>query len=644
MEQIYWASKPIEDIAAEIEEKFDRYQDHLEASGYANRIKTVYDTFYGITKKGNLSIERDDQDVALMRVNHFKSLIRRLHILVTENKLAFTPRSKNSDTKSSIEADFAKGIVEYYNQEKGMNAVLSESVLGALLMLEYFIHAPWDFNDGYELTANEGQVIKTGDQIFRSLSVFDLAKSTASKKTDWYIVREKVNKYNLASQFPQFETEILSNSIERSNTELISFIDSDDDEDYIHKYILYHARSPILPQGRRTEIAASQVLSDGGLRYSKIPVFRISAGDMLQTIFADSPTVELVSLQEAIDAIFSGVITNNLNNNLQMIWSPDPNMVVKTLSDGQKMVTSAQEPKALNLTGSSPENIKIIEMLIQNQQLLSGVNDVARGNPSSNLKSGTSLALVLSQAIQYVSELQKSYAEIAGDIGSCLIDNVKIFQPEELTAYIVGENKKGQLKKFKADDIMDVERVTVELGNPLTQTYAGRQEMMQNWMQYGIIKDPKQIVSFLTTGNVDAEIENRFSDAILIKSENEMLRKGEIPTVIMTDRHAEHINDHVVVYSDPLVRESPELMQSALNHIMEHLTSMREVPPDLAAVLSGQPLPQMPMPSDQGQRNMPTVEGARMPSLPAETPPQEAENYQEDLQTIPSEQPQELPI
>jgi hypothetical protein len=206
-----------------------------------------------------------------------------------------------------------------------------------------------------------------------------------------------------------------------------------------------------------------------------------------------------------------------------------------------------------------------------------------------------------------------------------------------MTAYIVGESKKGQIKKFKAADIMDVERVTVELGNPLTQSLAGRRELLADIMQMGVVTDPKRIISFLNTGNLDQTIEDDFSDALLITSENEMMRRGETPVIMLTDLHAEHIVKHNKLFSDPIEREDPALAEVALAHMMDHVNLMKQVPPDLAAILSGQPLPPPVPPGNEPNPN-PTIDTARMPNVPQGTPPEMADPYQEQMDAMPQEQ------
>lgn len=637
----YWASAPIEEIAEKVQSKFDEYRQHLKSSGYGSRIRKVYEAFYGFNSDGTLEVSRNKEQIARINVNHLKSLIKRLHILVTENKLAFQPRAKSSDTKSQIESDLAKGIVEYYGDEKNMHSVLSRSVLGCLIQLEQHVHCPWDMAEGYELTANENQIIKTGDQIFEILSPFDVAYNTASEASPWKIVRVKVNKYDTAILHPEFSDEILASSLEKEveglhsggSNSLGSDV-SDDSQDFTYKLILYHARTPSVQRGRKVEIVAGQVLSDGDLVYDKIPCFKITAGDILGTNFGDSPAIELLPLQEALNAIFSATLTNNLNNSLQLIWSADPNLVTRMLSDGQTLVTSASPPQALNLTGSAAENFKMIDLLQNNQQLLSAVNDTARGNPNSTVKTSGGQALMIAQAIQYVSDLQQNYARLASDVASCLVSNIQIFATETMTAYITGVTKKGQIKKFKSEDIMQVERITCDLGSPLTQSLAGRHELVAAWTQMGMLKDPKAVVSFLSSGNLDQGTENEFSDAILIRDENEQIRKGIKPIVVITDNHPGHIISHKSVYSDPAVRNDPAIMAVALEHLQEHIDAERSVPPDLKAILSGQPLPPIDMPAPQDQQ--PQINGVNLPNVPNGTPPQVAQNYDQVMNSAPT--------
>ena len=634
-ENKYWAQAEIAEIAAKIEEKYEEYKQWMTTTGYSDRIQASYNRFYGFDNEGTLRITRDDNEVAQISVNHFKSLLKRLHVLCTENKVAYQPRAKSSDTKSQVESDLAKGIVEYYSDEKQMSATLSEAVLTALIMLESWVHCEWSLSEGYELTTDGQQIIKTGDQTFKAYSPFDVARSTTDISSPWVILRQKVNKYDEATLHPEFEAEILASSVAYDITDLnYQSTQTNQDDDYTYKYILYHARTPAMPYGRHTEIIANQVVADDQLKYEKLPLFNLKAGSVLSTSFADSPSIDLLPLQEALNAILSGTLTNNLNNTVQLIYSADPNLVTRKLSDGQTLVTSTTPPQALNLTGSSAENYKMIDLLVQHQQLLSGVNDIARGAGNPSVKTSGGQALYIATALQFISDLQKNYAALASEVATCLVSNIQKFASEEMTAYITGSSKKGQIKKFKAQDLMDIERISVDLGNPLTQSLAGRRELLTDMMQMGAVKDPRVIISFLATGNLDQATEDEFSDALLIRDENEQIKRGEKPQALIFDNHSEHIVNHKKVFSSPEARNNPQLLENGLAHIQSHIDLMKQVPPELAAALSGQPLPPpKPMPAAppvQGQ-----VQGQNMPNIPQQAPEQTQQAYQQMEQAAP---------
>jgi hypothetical protein len=634
---VYWAARPIEEIAAAIEEQFETYKKWGRDTGYFDRVVSAYRAFYGFDTQGTLRIERNEDDVAIMKVNQLKALIRRIHIMVTENKLAYQPRAKSTDAKSQLEADLAKGITEYYGAEKHMHRTLSDGVLGALIQLEYWVHAPWSLAAGYELTADGQQVIKSGDQAFETYGPLDVAKATATATSPWKIIRQKVNKFDEAALHPEFATEILASSIEPDPQDLglvqraNQVQSADADDDHVHKFILYHDRTPAMPQGRRVEIIAGQVLSDGELKYVRTPLFRISAGDVLGQAFGDSPTISLLPLQAAMDALFSAIITNNLNNSNQLIHSADPNLTTRRLGDGQTLVTSASPPVGLNLTNSGGESYKVIDLLVNHQRLLSGVNDTVVGAPGQEVKTAGGQALMLAQAISFVSDLAQSYAQLGSDVASALISNIQQFQTEEMTAYIVGESRAGEIKKFKATDIMQVDRIVCDPANPLIDTLTGRDQQVQQWIQLGIQVTPQQLIEFYRTGNIDSATEDDFSESIRIRECCELIRKGQKPSALITDNHQKIILGVKGVMTSEEARSDPNVLNAFIAFVTEHLDLMRSMPPDLAAILNGQPLPPA-MPGPPGAPPQPQVGGVDVPNLPEGTPPQTAANYQQGVE------------
>lgn len=640
--ETYWATADLDTIGDEIREKFNTYQEWMNTSGYAERLRMNYNRYYGLDAKGSLALEKtDDGSITRISVNHHRNLLQHIHILVTQAKIAFISRARNSDYKSQVQTTLSNGILDYYSDEKNMSATFSKSVEGCLVWAEAFIECPWNMSVGEEIRPDEqGRVIRTGDQEFYVRSPFDVARdAAASEGSPWFIIRKRVNKWELAADHPQFAEEIIRTTSDESShydfKNASSFNGTDQEaEDLTDILVLYHERTSAVPKGRYTVICGEQVLEDRPLRYKKIPVFRLSAGDMLDSICGYSPGFSLLPIQQALDALFSAVVTNNVNHSLQNIFTRDPNFSIQKLNEGQNLITGSEPPTSLQLTHSSPETYKLIDVLQQQGQILTAINSTARGNPEASLKSGNSLALMLSTAIQFMAELQKNYALLASDVGSCVIQNIQQFASQPMVAAIGGRSKRSYVKSFVSDDVSEITRVTVDLGNPVSQTSAGRYELAQQWLQAGLIKTPQDFLSVVQTGSAESAIEDSFDENLLIRSENEQLRDGINPAVTLVDNHALHIQKHRSVFADPETRKDPKLMQAALDHIQEHINQMRMVPPDLAAIIQQQPLPSQQQQAPQGPQGQPQMAGVPIPVLPPNAPPEAQQAYDQQQQMV----------
>lgn len=639
MTKQYFAKAPISEIANEIHSKFKEYESWLESSGYAAKVQSLYNSYYAFSEGGFGLQYTENNTKAKVKVNHFKSLIQRLHSLTTQAKLVYVPRSRNSDSKSQLEADFAKGLLEFFADEKDMNGVISEMVERGLVMLDSFVYAPWREDEG-EVIAQGDQLkeIRNGDQSFKVLSRFDVATHTKLKNSPYHIVREQVNRFDLASIYPEQADYILSLTAENTERKLITpFNTETEDDDLIEILTLIHDRTPSLNTGRLTVIAGREVLRDTALPYKTIPIVHFKPSQVLETVVGDSPATSLISMQQVIDKLWSAVTTNNLHYSQQNLWAPT-DIEIDRISEGYNQIKSPTKPEAINLVQSSPETYKLIDSLQNNEQIISGINATARGTPEASLKSGTSLSLMLAVAVQFADSIQKEYARCSSDLATIVIHNLQKFATEPRLAYIGGLSKKSYVKEFKNTDVINIDRVSVDIGNPLTQNIAGRYELMQQWMQYGIVKDPKKLIEFMRTGQIDSVTEDDFKDSVLVREENERLRKGELPPVALYDRHDIHILEHKTLTNDFAIRENPEVINNINAHIQEHLDQIKSIDPDLAAILGIQPLPSQ---SNPVPPNDPELNGQNLPPVPEQTPPQFQQAYNDSVQFDPTLNPSE---
>lgn len=628
----YWATAPKSEIGHEIMGQWSQYHYWLQTTGLRDVIQELYNAYYSFGDGGFGLTKSVNGATAKIKVQHLKSLLQRIKSLVTQAKLNYVPKAINSDSSSQIQADFAKGLLEFYDDDKDMTNVVDEMVEKALVLLDSYVYAPWDFALGEPI--REG--FFTGDQCFKVLTRFDVASHTEIADSPYFIVRESVNKYDLAEQYKESAEAILAsgertNAIEYLKTPLGTTANRRVENDLTEIYTLLHRKTASVKEGRMTIVCANEVIADIAMPYRDLPVVHFQAAKLHESVVGDSPATSLLSLQQGIDALYSAVISNNLQYSRQNLWSPSP-IQVEPLSTGFNNIVSAQKPEALQLVSSSPETYNLIQVLQNQQQLLSGVNDTARGSPEASLKSGTSLALMLSVSVQFVNETQKAYAAAAGKLATIVISNLQKFATEPRLAYIGGQSRKSTIKEFTAEDLLGIKRVKCEIGNPLTQNIAGRYELIQQFMTFGIIKDPKKLVEFMRSGQMDSITEDQFKDTLLTRSENEMMRKGESPIVLITDIHPAHILEHKGLADDPEMRKDPAQMQILSEHIQSHIDNMKTIDPDLAAILGMAPLPSQmgPPPMDPNQEKLqmpPEFPGDEnqinsLPPLPGGTPAQ----------------------
>ena len=158
--------------------------------------------------------------------------------------------------------------------------------------------------------------------------------------------------------------------------------------------------------------------------------------------------------------------------------------------------------------------------------------------------------------------------------------------------------------------MVTINRVVVDVGNPLSRTIAGRVQMAEQMLQMNLIKTPQQYFQVMNSGRLDSMFEGEIDELMLVKSENERMMEGEDVLASALDAHRLHIMEHKSVLSDPDLRKDPVLIQNVMNHILEHVELLRNTDPDLLALIGEQPLPPLEQPL------APTATGESVPIQP----------------------------
>jgi hypothetical protein len=627
----YFAAKPAKDCASVLLGKADSFFNILRANAFLDKMSRMWAFYYGnfdrtVGYGHSVGFAGEQGELVTFPVNHFRNLAQHIYVMITSNRPIMEARAINTDYKSMAQTYLANGILEYYMREKRLEECLKKATELAIVLGAGYVKLSWNATGGdiYDTDPETEEPIREGDLEFTNLTPFDVVVDGTKESwdNDWVLCRTFKNRYDLMAKYPELSDKIKALPSKHQSAIYRLAIFSNDETDDIPVFEFYHKPTEAMPEGRYMLFLADEVvLLDTKMPYRVIPVFRIAPNDLLGTPYGYSPMFDIYPLQEAINALFGSIMTNQNAFGVQNIFVPrGADINVNTLQGQMNIIEGNAKPEPLNLTETPAEVFKFLEMVIQNAETISGVNSVARGNPEASLKSGTALALVQSMALQFISGLQQAYVRLIEDVGTAVIQILKDFATTPKVVAIVGKNNRPLLKEFTGEKISSINRVIVDVGNPLSRTIAGRVQMAEQMMQMKLITDPQQYFQVISTGKIESMYEGEMSELLLIKSENEQMMEGQDVITSPLDKHQMHIMEHRAVLADPELRKDKNLVQIVLNHVKEHLDFLRNTDPALLGLIGEQPVPpvqgtppspetlQMQMPPQGALNNSPIPE------------------------------------
>lgn len=623
----YFAARDASDTASVLEAKVNEWSNSIEMNGFLEKLRSCYTAYHGAyyndTGTGHqISFSGEQGELVNMPVNQFRNIATHMLVMTTSNRPTMECRATNTDAKSLKQTILANNILDYYMREKKLETFLKQAVEYAIVYGAGHVVMNWNSTKGELIDYIEETKTKIyeGDIEFEALSPFDVVMDGTKESSthDWIMIRRWKNKYDLAAKYPEFADKIrqlaTKADLQKFRLGISTMLDKTDDCQVME---FFHNRTDSMPDGRYMLFLSSDiVLEDAAMPYRVLPVFRIAPSNIHGTPYGYTPMFDILPLQEELNSLYSTVATNQNAFGVQNVLNPrGTDISINQLIGGLNIIdynAQAGEPKPLQLTQTPGEVFKFIEMIEHTMETISGVNSVARGNPEASLKSGTALALVQSMALQFISGLQQSYVELIEGVGSGMIKMLQDFAHTPRLVAIAGKKYGSDLKEFSSDDISNISRVIVDIGNPMARTTAGRVQMAQELIQYNDIT-PQQYVNVIKTGSLDEVTEDLVHENFLIRSENEDLLNGLDCQMSILDMHKQHIDGHRSLTFDTELRKDPEFMAKVQDHIMQHIQALRTTDPDLLMLLGQQPLqPPLPppgAPSPQQGAQMPPPEG-----------------------------------
>lgn len=671
----YWATASIEELPDVVRDRSLAFWNRLDEDGRLDLWRRLERTYYGWDADGGwkqsaaVTFGGESGENVMVRINEFRSIVRAIVALVTAERPAFVAQALQNDGASLDAAPLCEGIVTAYYETRGVEDVAAETARVTCLLGEAFTHLRWDafagavvgeqerhvYEHGQPVTDTEDRErvevdpvtgeerveiervevprmerfpVREGDIVAEALTPLQVVRDLDDPgPMRWAMVTHLANVWDLAARYPELRERILEQRgglmwprrlwsygpDERPPDDLAG--------DLVTVWSVYHLACDAVLKGRHALVCGDVVLYDGPLALRTLPIVPLIPEREHDTSSGDTPVADLLCLQELLDFVWSALMTPIDAMAVQNVAVPEGQDVnAEVLSRGLQLLKYAPmpgmpnggKPEALQLLRTPDELWRLVELIPQRMQALSGINSVTRGAPDSNIKAGNYAALISAQAQQYHGPLSRGVLRHHEQVGTMILELLRTYATSTRIAEIAGHGHRTARAEFKASDLA-IDRVSLDMTNPLTRQIAGRMEIAQLLLsQPGMIQTPEQFLQFLSSGRLDPMYESQVSELTLIKRENEMLADGQNPPVALVDRHDLHIAEHKAVVADPDLRmRRPDVMQAVLEHLMEHVAQAGVIHQTPAlALATGQRIPPqmvapMPMPAPGGPPEAP---------------------------------------
>lgn len=635
----FWLASPFfsDTIANEVCERWRKHAlkwmgtDPLTAA-----VWTAYRTYHGLTSANvdetsptvSLTETGDEGEFLALAVNHFRGLVRHQLALVTAERPAWDPQARTSSAESAKQVRLTRNLLDYVMGAKRCDQKIYDQLELAVVAGAGFCAYGWDATAGLD-----GE----GDLTVSVLAPWEVYHEDVRDYADcrvWIFVRYEP-RWDWVAHFAESDPE---------KAERIKALDPDKslycgvhtheprelaESDRIPILYLYASASKACPKGRLAAVAGpGLVLLDSAMPYgSTAPITRICAAEFLGTSRPLANSWSQLPLMEAFNAIVSVIMTRaDLGGVPDVAVPPNAEYEQGTLGGANKIeadMANEGKPQLIDLLQIPDVLGKLLEALKSWMEELSGINSVTRGNPSSNITSGSMAALIASQAVQFNSADERAYTFALEAAATNILRIYQRCASDEQLISIAGEDERWAVQSFTSADLNEILRVAVKRASPYLKTLAGRKEIADQLLVNKMIADPREYIAVIENGELSPLFKGPVDQLVIIKTENERIRGGEEVPVLMTDNHQLHIREHLCEL-DTDARGDQAFLQRMMAHIHQgHFMQWQKASleaPDLCVAFGYQPLPFAQQAAMAAQQMMSGVPGGATPSGPGAQP------------------------
>jgi hypothetical protein len=247
----------------------------------------------------------------------------------------------------------------------------------------------------------------------------------------------------------------------------------------------------------------------------------------------------------------------------------------------------------MNDIGNGPTILQ--EYLHQQADFVTGENAASRGDPESNVKSGTFGALLHTIAAEFMDYVQQAADDCDEEIANTALDMVRLYGDTQFVIESVGIDDRTYVDEYTKEDIAGFRSAVVERVPAAMRTYAGILDMHTLLKDYAP-EDRAGAYAFITTGRSDEWMKKDRNSALYIQRENEMLILGKTIPVIGPDGQpvpvanpdgtpkVDPMTGQMTPQTLPMVREYDNPEKHVPDHEAARAGMLASDNPDMAAV------------------------------------------------------------
>jgi hypothetical protein len=466
----YFAALPQDRLIGELQARIDAYYEWILQTGRLARWRTSFNTYYGQRGQHNssyVSAGGEKGELSFLMSNEYRNLVQHLLVMGSAQRPSLETVAVNTDAESKAQSYVGKGLIEYYRRDGQIDSNSYQAAEISLIHDTGWVFNEWDTTLGQEVAVDpdSGQQVRQGDIKTRARTPLDVVidfTKLDSHAHDWRMVRDPVNKFDLAAQYPELAEEITAITRDLTKDALFRFGDtvnfySNNVSPDVDVWTFFHRRSLSMPQGRMVQMVDKHVLFDGPIPYRKLPGNRICPAEMILSPLGYSNMNDLLALQDVMDALISAGVTNMTACGVNNIWTKDlGNMDFTQLAQGMNIFEGDTKPEVLELNKLPQEWFTLANFVIARMEAISGINSVARGNLEQKDLSGAAMALLQSMSIQFNSGFTRSLNKLIEDNGNDIIMLTQDFASEPRLGMIIGEQNRYMMRQYSSADIKTI--------------------------------------------------------------------------------------------------------------------------------------------------------------------------------------------